>query len=159
MNANFVTGIDQDTFGGALLYRLQRKEDTSISTRLLMIWKYDSGRIVSNALLVELENTLDWDKDKLKMLYDIYNNRHDLYSFLEEWSLDDNTELKTTCETSHGGFEMNVIISEDEDQILSQKPLRFYPDVQVPTLSMPLYTYFTRFRYHMLRTLFGQHPS
>jgi hypothetical protein len=150
MNANFVTGTDQETFGGALLYRLQRKEDTSISTRLLVIWKYDSGRICSNALLVELESTLDWDRDKLKSLYNIYNNQYDIYSRIREWLLDDNTELKTTCETSHGGFKMNVIISEDDVLLPLQKPLQFCPNMQLLTLSMSPFTDFISPR---LRTL------
>jgi hypothetical protein len=137
MNANFVTGIDQDTFGGALLYRLQRREDTSISARLLVIWKYDSNRICSNAFLVELESALDWDKDKLKSLYDIYNNQYNTRPRLGEWLLDDGTKLRTTCETSHGGFKMNVTISKDMLQLQPQGPLKFYPNMQVPTLSMP----------------------
>jgi hypothetical protein len=153
MNANFVTGIDQDTFGGALLYRLQRKEDTSISARLLVIWKYDSDRICSNALLVELEDTLDWDKDKLKSLHDIYNNQYNIRPRLGEWLLDDGTELRIMCETSHGGFKMNVTISKDIFQLQPQRPLQFYPNMQVPTLSMPSPIDIISLRLHILLRL------
>jgi hypothetical protein len=32
VKVSFIAGIDRDTFGGALLYNLQQKEDESIST-------------------------------------------------------------------------------------------------------------------------------
>jgi hypothetical protein len=41
MKANFMTGIDRDTFGGALLYNLQWEDGASISTQLLVIWGYN----------------------------------------------------------------------------------------------------------------------
>jgi hypothetical protein len=114
MKVNFKTGVNQDTFGGALLYHLQRKEDTSAIIQLLVIWGYKFNDIYLHALLIEHGYTLVWDKDKLKMLYDVYNSRYNINFDAGEWVLNDNTELKTKCESSHGCFEMEVIISEEK---------------------------------------------
>jgi hypothetical protein len=122
MRANFVTGIDQDTFGGALLYHLQRKEDTSISTQFLVIWGYKSHPY-SCILLIEHEKTLVWNEDKLKTLYHICMSRYDINFSTEEWLLDDNITLKVKCHPSHGSFEMNIIISEDKSPLCPKKPL------------------------------------
>jgi hypothetical protein len=71
MKINFITGIDRGTCGGVLLYRLQRKEHASTSTQLLVIWRCRSDNtyphvLYSHAWLIEHENTLVLDKDKLK---------------------------------------------------------------------------------------------
>jgi hypothetical protein len=115
MKVRFRTGMDQDTFGGVLLYRLQWKDDESTSTQLLVIWGYDSYEFYSHVRLIEHESTLVWDKDKLKMLYDGYDGRYNIDLDTKGWSLDDNLKLKTKCENSHGGLEMNIIISEEKD--------------------------------------------
>jgi hypothetical protein len=116
MKANFVTGIDQDTFGGVLLYHLKRKNDASISVQLLVIWKYKSNGIHSRALLVEHESTLAWDKVKLKRLYDGYGNQYEAYSVMNKgrWLLSDNIRLGTSCNLSYGGFKMNISIYEED---------------------------------------------
>jgi hypothetical protein len=61
MKVNFKTGIYRNTFGGVLLYHLQRKKsdvfddrpnidkDTSISTQLLVIWEFRIDRFYSHA--------------------------------------------------------------------------------------------------------------
>jgi hypothetical protein len=120
------TGIDQNTFGGVLLYHLQGKE--SIIAQLLVVWGYKSNRIYLHAQLIEHEITLVWDEDRLKGLHDVYNNQYDQTSNIERWLLDNNKELQTVCESSCGGFEMNIIISEAEHQFQPQKPLWFYPN-------------------------------
>jgi hypothetical protein len=121
MKVNFITGTDRDRFGGVLLYHLQRKENTSI--QLLVIWGYKSERIYLDAWLVEHESALVWDKGKLKMLYDRCNIKYGLYYKLNAWLLDDNTKLKTWCTSSHGGFKMEITISEERYASTFQKPL------------------------------------
>jgi hypothetical protein len=129
MKANFMTGIDQYAFGGALLYRLRWKEsDASMSVHLLVIWKYNSDWIDSHALLVELENTLDWDKDKLKGLHDVYDIRRDIGSRLGERWLSNDTKLRTECGISCRGFKMEIIISEASDLLLLIRPPRVDPN-------------------------------
>jgi hypothetical protein len=123
MKVKFKTGMDQDTFGGVLLYHLQRKVDTSISTQLLMIWGFKSDHLYSCAWLIEHERTFTWNEDKLRRLYDVYNSQYDRDFNAEEWLLDDNAMLKTVCALSHGGFEMNIFISEEKDLSYHRKPL------------------------------------
>jgi hypothetical protein len=120
---NFMTGINRDSFGGVLLYHLQRKEDILTSIQLLVIWGYKSNRLYSDVLLIEHENTFIRSKDKLKRLYDVYNSQYDRDFAIEGWLLDDSTKLKTKCEMSHGGFKMKVVISGERDQSQSQRPL------------------------------------
>jgi hypothetical protein len=115
VKANFKTGMDQVTFGGVLLYHLSRKEDTSISTQLLVIWGYKSNKLYSHVRLIEHESTLDWDKEKLRMLYDEYDSQYNIDFIMEGRLLSDNTKLKTKCETSRGGLEMSVVIYEEKD--------------------------------------------
>jgi hypothetical protein len=120
MKAKFMTSIGQDTFGGALSYRLLRKVGTSICTRLLVFWgcKYNSTYL--SAFLIKHENTLVWDEDKLRRFYDVYNQSRDaglfqnFYIAPTTWSLDDNTTLYIVCNQAHGGFGIEVIISEKE---------------------------------------------
>jgi hypothetical protein len=123
MKVSFRTGMDQDTFGGALLYHLKGKDDVSVSAQLLVIWGWNSYRLYSHVRLIEHENTLVWDKSKLKALYAGYDSQYDIDVIIEEWFLDDNKRLKTVCETSRGGLEMNIIISEEKDLLSCRKPL------------------------------------
>jgi hypothetical protein len=134
---NFKTGLGGDTSGGALLYHLQRKasgksddrsdksKDTSISTQLLVIWEFRIDRFYSHVWLIEHESTLIWSEDKLKRLYDVYKSQYDTDIIFNpgKWMLDDNTRLQIMCEISHGGFEMEVIISEERGVLHSVKPL------------------------------------
>jgi hypothetical protein len=108
MKANFITGIDRNTFGSALLYHLQRKEDTSISTQLLVIWGCKSDRIYFCTLLVEHESTLVWDRDKLKRLYDVYNSRCCTHFNKYEWLLND----EVIYELAQGSLKRSIIISK-----------------------------------------------
>jgi hypothetical protein len=142
MKVDFRTGMDRDTFGGVLLYHLQRKEndesdnrpntdkDISSSTHLLVIWGRDSeDKPYSCGYLVEHESALFWNEDKLERLHHVYDSQYEAYSSIgqEEWLLDDDTMLKTKFESSHGGFEMEVIISEEEYLYTPRKPLFIDP--------------------------------
>jgi hypothetical protein len=130
MKANFITGIDQTTFGGALLYHLQGKKDMSTNAQLLVIWGYNADEIYLHTWLIRHNITLDWDEDKLKRFYDVYNSQYKVYTaiFRKEWLLDDKTMLKTKCGSSHGGFEMELIISRDEYLSRPIKPLWIDPN-------------------------------
>jgi hypothetical protein len=131
IEANFRTSLDRSTFGGALLYHLQRKEnnesdkDTSVSTQLLVIWGYNYQGVYLHTWLIEHESTLIWNEDKLERLYNGYDSQYNMYSDLDirDWSLDDNTTLKTEFGSSHGDFEMEVNISEEEYPFLPIKPM------------------------------------
>jgi hypothetical protein len=123
MKAKLKAGISQDAFGGILLYLLQWKEDASTSIELLMIWGCKSSRLYSHVRLIEHENTLVWDKDKLKRLHNLYNSQYNINFNRREWFLNDGTKLKTECETSYGGLEMNITISEEKDLLSHKKPL------------------------------------
>jgi hypothetical protein len=138
MKVGFKSSMDQDTFGGALLYHLQRKKnnesnhqsntdkDVSISTQLLMIWEFKINRLYSHSWLIDYESSLIWNEDTLKKLYDVYNNQSDTELIFDsgKWMLNDNKKSQITCKTSYkGGFKMNTIISEEENLIHPIKPL------------------------------------
>jgi hypothetical protein len=123
MKANFITGIDRDTFGGALLYHLQGKEDTPISVQLLVVWRWGLSVFYSDSWIIKHKNILDWDKDRLKELYDIYDSQRELYFLAKDWKLDDNTKLKTKCVPSFD-FKIKVTIYEKS----SLKPLQVDPN-------------------------------
>jgi hypothetical protein len=120
---DFITGVDSITFGGALLYHLQRKEDASISTQLLVIWTFGFVVPYPHVWLIEHESTLTWNEDKLKRLYDVYNERYDKDFNTGKWLLYDNTKLQIVRESSRGGFKANVTISEEKGQLQLRKPL------------------------------------
>jgi hypothetical protein len=128
MKASFITGINRDTFGGALLYHLRQKEDASIITQLLVIWGYKSDGLYSYVLPIEHKNTLVWNEDKLKRLYNIYDSQCNVSSNIERWLLNNNTNLKAECELSHGGFGMNIIVSEEKNRVHLTRPLCIDPN-------------------------------
>jgi hypothetical protein len=126
MKAKFMTGIDQDAFGGVLLYNLRRSWG-AISAQLLVVWGYNSDGVYSHTWLIEYESTLDWDRDKLKKFHDMYDSQCDAYARIGEWSMEYSTGLKTKYKTSHGGFGMKVAISLDVN-LLPIKPPRVDPN-------------------------------
>jgi hypothetical protein len=131
MKTNFITSIDQDTFGGVLLYHLRRKEDakdTSTSTQLLLIWGRRHNEPYSHALLIEHESTFVWKKDKLKRLYDEYNSQYDIGPGMESWLLNDDSKLRIMVKTSHNGFEMEVVISDGKHLLCLIRPLWVDPN-------------------------------
>jgi hypothetical protein len=115
VKVSFRTGVDRDTFGGALLYHLQRKEkgesedqsdiDTSTSTQFFVIWgsipdvrSYPGVHVSESylrAYLIEHESALTWNEDKLKRLYHVYNDQFTVYNTISLgcWLLNDNTKL------------------------------------------------------------------
>jgi hypothetical protein len=140
MKVNFITGVDQDTFGGILLYHLQRKKndesdnqhvtDKSISTsiQLLMIWICKSDKLYSRVTLIEHDNAFVWDKDMLKKFYDVNDVEYDADSDPVKWFLNDSIILTTVCKTSYGGLEVEGIISGEENELSPRKPLWLDPN-------------------------------
>jgi hypothetical protein len=134
MKLNFRIDMNGDTLGGVLLYHLQgRKNDeydsrsdknTSASTQLLVIWRIRIDRFYLHALLIKHESTHVWNEHKLERLFHVYDNQYNLYSRdnPSDWLLDDSTVLNVECESSHRGFEMEVIISEERSMLRPKKP-------------------------------------
>jgi hypothetical protein len=142
MEVNFRTGLDRSKFGGALLYYLQREDnetgnrsntdkDASTSTQLLVIWGFNSDEEpYFCACLIEHDNTLVWNEDKLKRLYHIYDSQNNIELVFdwEGWLLDDNTKLQTVRESSYKrGFKRKITISEEKDLLSPRKPLWINP--------------------------------
>jgi hypothetical protein len=123
MKGNFIINIERDTFGGALLYRLRRKDDTLISAKLLIIWGYSSDGIYSHAYLIEHESTLIWNEEELERLWHVYDSQYNTHSNIGIWLLNDNTVLKTRSEASYRVFEMNTTIYEEKSPLYLVKPL------------------------------------
>jgi hypothetical protein len=126
MKVNFITGVDQDTFGGASLYH-------STNTQLLVIWGGRYGEfhwyaLYLHACLIEHEKTLIWDKDKLKKLYDEYNIQWFASNNSGTWLLNNNTKLRTYCNSLYANFRMEVIISEIKNIHRPMKPLWVGPN-------------------------------
>jgi hypothetical protein len=120
---SFRTGIDRDTFGGVLLYHLQGKADTSITTQLLVIWGYNSDGLYLDQWLIEHESTLVWNEDKLKTLCEIYKVRDYVYLNTRLWLLNDDTRLQTMYETLYGNSEMKITIFKEKYHTFPKKPL------------------------------------
>jgi hypothetical protein len=133
-------GMDRDMIGGALLYHLRRKKndeygdqsdkDTLISTQLLVIWGGNTNEYISDVFIIEHESAFIWNEQKLEKLCHAYNSHYYSYVKLDTkyWLLDGNTKLETWCESSHGGFEMTIIISEAKCLNCPEKPLFIDPN-------------------------------
>jgi hypothetical protein len=113
VKTNFITGMDQDTLGGALLYHL-KKEDASISAQLLVIWGCDYG-YYSDSWIIDHGSAFVWNEDKLKKLYEAYEILG-LYISPEHYLLNDDTRLEVTCHQSYEFSQIEVTISEEEEE-------------------------------------------
>jgi hypothetical protein len=141
--ASFRKDVAKSEFTSVLIYKLQRKghkykqqfdedstfiKDTLTGFQLVVIWRYNSDRIYSHAWMIEHDNTFIWNEDRLERLHDVYNNQYNASPNMGGWLLDDDTMLKIECETVYRGFEMKVIISEDEYPSSPRKPLWVDPN-------------------------------
>jgi hypothetical protein len=113
----------QDILEGALVYKIQIKHaesrefprDESKQIQLLVAWRIEYTRgLYVRAFLVEHGNEFNWDKDKLKRLYQKY--WHVLKSWLNptefNWLLNDAMMLETTIKTMNEGYNWDIFISE-----------------------------------------------
>jgi hypothetical protein len=146
MKIGFKYALEQDEPGGILMYEMQRNtrleyqssadttsvesvEDTSKMMQLLVALKFDSSwEFRPRIVLVEHDNKLVLNEDKLKQLYDkiyampieVYNSFFKYNSIYESiWLMYNNTILKITNEIFlKKGLELMITTSEgvkDED--------------------------------------------
>jgi hypothetical protein len=132
MKRDFRFDLNQDECGGILMYEVQRKgnirfdyrfsidtisakaiEEASKMTRLLVIWKIERfGKSKVNIMLVEYDNKLVLDEDKLARLYDKVNDipsGHNPSKLL----MCDNTMLAATHKVvREAGLELKITISK-----------------------------------------------
>jgi hypothetical protein len=145
---------DQDTSGGILIYEIRRKgneisdlqsnvdpiytkaiEEASKMMRLLVIWKTKHlEEPKANAILVEYDNRLVLDEDKLAQLYgnvnDIPYDRHRC-----TWSIYSNTALVIRCKVAwKESLRLDVDISYKERDSNAIRPMWIDSERQVPSL-------------------------
>jgi hypothetical protein len=134
MKIDFSFGLDKLP-GGILMYEVQRKGNTesdyrsNIDTtfaetvgntskmmRFLVIWKIEhSGEPRVHIVLVEHDNELEWDEDKLAKLYDKANDQSSRHYNPSRytWLVSANTVLEATYEAvQKEGLELKVVISK-----------------------------------------------
>jgi hypothetical protein len=132
MKIGFSFGLDQDEFGGILMYEVQRKRNTvsdhqsSIDTiyakvieealkrmQLLVAWKikhFEEPKV--NIMLVEYDNELVLREDKLAQLYERVNDIPFGHN-PSRWLMYDNTALRVTYEVMRKtGLELKITVSQ-----------------------------------------------
>jgi hypothetical protein len=156
MKIGFRYGINQEEYGGILIYEVQRKgnikHDHQLSTdatpiktvediykimRLLVTWKIDfSWNISARILLIEHDNELVLNSDKLAQLYGkIYgiSSRYDSRTLL----ICKNTVLETTYKIIHEkGTELKMNISEEVENEYTMKPMWIDSERQISSLTI-----------------------
>jgi hypothetical protein len=114
---------DQDIIEGALIYNIQRRhvesdkptQNESKYIQLLVAWRVEHTKVLHvRTLLVEHDNELDWDEDKLRRLHQKHwHSLNTLVSPIEtNWLLDDTTVLAMTIKVMNGDYRWDVFISE-----------------------------------------------
>jgi hypothetical protein len=123
----------QDILKGILAYRThiqhtesdQSVQDESKCIWLLVVWcvEYKKGLHV-HALLVEHDNELEWDEDRLSELHQKcwYSLNAWIDPARNNWLLDDGAVLETTSKVMNGGYRWDIFISEG-DIVNVRKPL------------------------------------
>jgi hypothetical protein len=114
-------------------WRLPQKTDTSTHTQLLFIWGYRCNifyplLVYSQVWLIEHEDTLVWDKDKLRMLYDKYYELWYTDDDSGPYLLNDNTKMNVEEGFFYGGYEMHAFVSEEKRYLSYRKPLWVDPN-------------------------------
>jgi hypothetical protein len=97
----------RSTFGGAIVYELQRKhieydnQPESIYIWLFMAWKSEGyKKLCVSVQLIECEKTFRWSKGDLKRYYQRYVNQFSTYtgSIEDTWLIHDSSVLMTRLE-------------------------------------------------------------
>jgi hypothetical protein len=113
---------EQDTQGGALVYRVQKKhaepdkliQDESKHIQLLVVWSYEHEYLDVRTMLVEHDEEFAWDEDKLWRLYQ--KCWEPLIAWvnplINNWLLDDATMLGTAVRGMDVGCGLDIFISE-----------------------------------------------
>jgi hypothetical protein len=143
MKIGFRFDLNQDEFGGILMYEVQRKgksnqqpstntisskavEDTSKMMRLLVTWRIErSGELEVDIMLVEHDNKLVLDRDKLALLYNKINDWFFRYNiFHHTWLMCDNTALEAICDAvQKEGLELKITVSEGTKDVYTIEPI------------------------------------
>jgi hypothetical protein len=152
--------------GGILVYKVQKKENTkydyqhntditpteavediSKMMRLLVVWKGDNHwRLERRILLVEHDNELVLNEDKLAKLYDkIYNMPLEVYNWTRKydsdgiykstWLMYDDIVLEAADEVIYErGYELKITISKGDRNLDAMKPMWIDSTRQVSAL-------------------------
>jgi hypothetical protein len=151
--------LDQDEYGGILMYTIRRKsntrsdhqssidpiyakviEEASKMTRLLIIWKNKHLGPKVNITLVECDNKFSLNEDKLVRLYENVNDIPSDYN-PSSWLVCNNTALRATHEVVRKmGLETKITISQELRNWGLTKPMWIDPERQV-LLEMIIYFY------------------
>jgi hypothetical protein len=146
MEASFGIDSKQKNIKGALLYKLQRKyatrtdnhpnsstasiENTTTSVYLFAIWNVKNYNNVFRACLIECDDDLTWDEDKLRALYKEYKFPLDLQykSSIITWSINDGTVMKMKLDITYGSnYNLDIIVSEGTRKYYMKKPIEINP--------------------------------
>jgi hypothetical protein len=160
MEIGFRFDLKQDEPGGMLIYEMQRRgnaksdhqsdtDSTSIETvedaskimQFLVAWKIMShGKLRVHIVLVEHDNELVLDEDKLAQLYKKVNDIPSSHS-LSRWLIYDNIALVVTYETVWKiSLEFKITISEGVKDEYTKSTLWIDSERQV-SLLMIIYSY------------------
>jgi hypothetical protein len=166
INIDLRFDFDQDVLEGILMYEVRRKrsaksnhqsskviEEASRMMRLLVTWKIERSRKPKvNIMLIEYDNKLVLDEDKLAQLYEKANDTPFGYSLGETffdydsddssfdssrrtWLMCDNTVLAAAHEVvREGGLELKIDISQGVENKDAIRPVWIDPTRQVLSL-------------------------
>jgi hypothetical protein len=151
MKVEFRFDSDQDVFEGILMCKVRRErdirfnqqsstntiytkviEEASKMMQLLVTWKIERlGRLKVNVILIEYDDGLVLNEDKLKQLYDKVNNIPTNYNE-SKWLMCDNTVLEVAHKAVHKAIlESTITIFEGPRCCDSIKPMRIDSSRQV----------------------------
>jgi hypothetical protein len=153
--ASFEIDSQQKDVRGALLYKLQRKhttkadnwpnsntesiENTAINTYLLVVWEIGDYYHTFPVCLIECNNDLTWDEDKLWVLHHQYiNHLYNDYNYSTcTWLTNDNILIRTRSNITFGSdYKVDIIISEVTGAYDLFKPMKIDPERLVLLLFM-----------------------
>jgi hypothetical protein len=146
MQASFGIAFKQETFEGALLYKLQRKhsnrsddqpdnstapvEDTETGIYLLVLWNVESDYHRFRVCLITCVDEFTWDEDKLWALYKEYSDQvYESYrSSIVTWLMHSNAVMETRFDVKYGsGYKLNIGLSERSERHDMREPVKIDP--------------------------------
>jgi hypothetical protein len=142
ISVSFEIRTTQDVFEGALLYKLRKYSDSQYNmdtsttetnkneeTHVYMIaaWKVKGSKHFAQIVLTEHAKEFTWNENKLKRWYEKNHGwLKEYYNTISgTWFMDDNMTLRTTFSerSMRETFELNISISEEEEDFYAIKPL------------------------------------
>jgi hypothetical protein len=157
MKTRFEINATQDSFEGALLYKLEKHSEeqsdadtlpTEVNRNathicMLIAWKVEDSKSFVHIALIEHAKEFTWNKYELKKLYN--KNRGWLKEYddtiSDTWVMDGNMVLKTIFKIrgSKGSFGLSIFISEEERDDYAMRPLHVDPERQVALETLILF--------------------